>query len=133
MINTIRLAMLVGLLVAATQSQHGQSSRKPCIPTRNTPECSIDLGEIKKGTIIRPWVRVKNIGDSDTTFTVQCVQGGIRVHIAAGQEITGSLCSINTLNFSGPIQKMAMAECDPPALVQVVLYESLEACLADGE
>ncbi|HNT18185.1 MAG TPA: hypothetical protein PK747_06105 [Acidobacteriota bacterium] len=96
--------------------------------------CELNVSDVKRGEVIKPWARIRNVGTTavcvkdirETIFGPPSDSKPLDASLEPGQEIIHELNSIETENFLGDICKTYSLRFDPPGVVEVVIYRSLQ-------
>ena len=124
--------ILAFLLLAVIVVAEASITKVVCILSGSVGQCELDVGEINKGSIVRPWARIKNISDKEvhvaqSPWPAAAVSGlppRLDAYLKPGQVVVCELPPLNTANFAGPVRKVYSFQCEPPATIEVTLYRT---------
>ena len=127
-----RLVVPLSLLLAIIAVAEASTSKVVCVLSGSMGECALDVGEVNKGDIIRPWARIKNLGDKEVHVTqppgpaaaVSGLPPRLATYLKPGQVVVFELPPLSTVNFEGPVQKVYSFQCEPPSTIEVALYRT---------
>lgn len=122
------------LLAAISAGSEEKVNKTTYLLSGSEGYCELNVSDVKRGEVIKPWARIRNIGTTtvcvkeirETIFGPPSESKPLDASLEPGQETVHELNSIETENFLGDICKTYSLRFDPPGIVEVVIYRSLE-------